>query len=90
MEGKWEQLKGVVGQASLEVLGTGPRRVRQQHLSLEIRDLIAQRAELKRNAPEGGAEYSKLNERVKQSARCDDQRWADRLATDLKKAAVQG
>lgn len=90
LEGKWEQLKEVIGESSLEVLGTRPRRARQQHLSLETRDLIAQRASLKRNAPEGGAEYSKLNKRVKQSARRDDQRWADRLAGDLEEAAVHG
>ena len=91
LSGMWEQFKGVVGEASMEVLGSRPRRIRQQHLSQATRDLISQRAELKRNAPEErGAEYAKLNKRVKKSARCDDQRWAERLATDLEEAAALG
>ena len=76
LEGKWGQMKEVIGEASLEVLGTRPRRVRQQHLSHETRDLISKRGELKKNAPEGGAEYSKLNKLVKKASRLDDQRWA--------------
>ena len=90
LEGQWGQMKEVIDEVSLEVLGTRPRRVRQQHLSHETRDLIAKRGELKKNAPEGGAEYSKLNKLVKKASRLDDQRWAERLASDLEDAAMHG
>ena len=90
LEGKWGQIKEVITEASLEVLGTRPRRVREQHMSRETRDLIIQRGELKRNAPEGGAEYSRLNKLVKKASGSDDQRWAERLADDLEDAAVHG
>ena len=90
LEGQWRQLKEVVGEVSLEVLGARPKRIRQQHLSLETRDLIAQRAELKKNDPKGGSEYSRLNKLVKKAARVDDERWAVCLASDLEDAAVHG
>ena len=42
---------------------------------------------MKRKAPEGGAEYRRLNKLVKESAKADDQRWTDKLAKDLETPA---
>ena len=83
MDGEWKNFKEVVETVSLEVLGTRPRRIKEQHLSQNTRDLITQRSLVKRKSPEGGLEYSRLNKLVKRSAKADNQRWADNLAKDL-------
>ena len=62
----------------------------RNHLSQNTRDLITQRSLVKRQSPEGGLEYSRLNKLVKKSAKADDQRWADNLAKDLEEAAANG
>ena len=90
LDAEWDQFKEVVESVSLEVLGTRPRRAKQQHLSQDTWDLITQRSTVKRKSPEGGAEYSRLNKLVKKSAKADDQRWADNLARDLEEAASHG
>ena len=64
------------------------RRIKEQHLSQNTRDLITQRSLVKRKSPEGGLEYSRLNKLVKKSAKADDQRWADNLAKDFEEAAA--
>ena len=79
---KWENFKEVVETVSLEVLGTRPKRIKEQHLSQNTRDLTTQRSLVKRKSPEGGLEYSRLNKLVKKSAKTDDQRWADNLAKE--------
>ena len=43
MDAEWEDFKEVVEAVSLEVLGTRPRRIKEQHLYQNTQDLIIQR-----------------------------------------------
>ncbi|KAL5251687.1 hypothetical protein ACHWQZ_G014732 [Mnemiopsis leidyi] len=77
----------------MEVLGERPRRRRQQHLSEETKDLIAERSKIKQKCPSDGfnrSEYSLANKCVKKSCKKDDENWALRVAADLEAASAHG
>ena len=77
----------------MEVLGQHPRRRKQQHLSQETKDLIAERSKIKQKTPSVGcnrSEYSLVNKRVKKSNKKGDQNWALRIADEMEAAAVHG
>ena len=77
----------------MEVLGQRPRRRKQQHLSQETKDLIAERSKIKQKTPSVGcnrSKYSLVNKRVKKSCKKDDQKWGLRIADEMEAAAVHG
>ncbi len=93
LEDMWNGFRDTVSDVSMEVLGQRPRKRRQQHLSHETKDLLAQRGAVKRRDPTSDAnrsEYSRLNKLVKKSCTTDDNNWALRIASDLEDAASRG
>ena len=77
----------------MEVLGRRPRKIKEQHLSQNTKDLLVQRGQFKRRDPNSDANrsaYSKLNKLVKKSSKVDDNNWAIRVATDLEEAVSKG
>ena len=93
LDEEWGQVRDSIKEVSMEVLGERPRRRKQQHLSQETKDLIAERSKIKQRCPSDGfnrSEYSLANKRVKKSCKKDDENWALRIAADLEAASAHG
>ena len=78
---------------ALKCLEKRPRKMKEQHLSQQTKDLLIKRGQFKRRDPTSDAnrsEYSKLKELVKKSCEVDNNNWAVRVATDLEEAASKG
>ena len=68
LDKEWEAIRDGITEVSMEVLGQRPRRRKQQHLSQETKDLIAERSKIKQKTPSAGcnrSEYSLVKKRVK-------------------------
>ena len=93
LDKEWESIRDGIKEVSMEVLGQRPRRRKQQHLSQETKDLIAERSRIKQRTPSVGcnrSDYSSANKRVKKSCKKDDQNWALRVADEMEAAARHG
>ena len=90
---EWENIKKVISDVSIEVLGERPRLTKEQHLSQITRDLMSERKKAKRKNPtqdSNRTEYSRLNKMVRKSVRADDENHALRMANDLECASRTG
>ena len=78
LEDKWIKLKETINEVSFEVLGEKDRKKKEDHLSLETKDLLRQRGEVKKKSsiPDSRAEYSRFNGLVRNSCERDDVNWA--------------
>ena len=93
LDKEWEVIRDGIKEVSMEVLGQRPRRRKQQHLSQETKDLIAERSKIKQKTPSADcnrSEYSLANKRAKKSCKRDDQNWALRVADEMEHAAAHG
>ena len=89
LEDKWIKLKETINEVSFEVLGEKDRKKKEDHLSLETKDLLRQRGEVKKKSstPDNRAEYSRFNGLVRNSCKRDDVKLAYKVADELEDAA---
>jgi hypothetical protein len=92
LEDQWKFFRNTIKEVSFEVLGERGRKKKTEHLSVETKDLLKERGEIKRkpSTDENRSEYSRINGLVRQSCKRDDNTWATRMAEDLEEAAKQG
>ena len=93
LENMWSNFRDTVTEISIEVLGKRPRRMEEQHLSQQTKDLLMKHGQCKHRDPTSDSnrsEYSKLNKLAKKSSKVDDNNWVVRVATDLEEAASKG
>ena len=92
LEDQWKFFRDTIKEVSFEVLGERGRQKKTEHLSVETKDLLKERGEIKRkpSTDENRSEYSRINGLVRQSCKRDDNTWAARMAEDLEEAAKQG
>ena len=85
-------MKETINEVSFEVLGERSRKKKEDHLSLETKDLLRQRGEVKKKSStaDSRAEYSRFNGLVRNSCKKDDVAWANRVADELEDAAKLG
>ena len=58
LESIWGQFKQAVTDASMEILGKRPRKVKEHHLSQKTKDLLIQRGQFKRKDPNSAVNRS--------------------------------
>ena len=92
LEEQWKNLKYVITSISFEVLGERGRKKKTEHLSMETKNLLKERGDIKKkpSTTDNRSEYSRVNGLVRQSCKRDDNKWAARIAEELEEAAKQG
>ena len=92
LEEEWSNFKSAYNNTSIEVLGTQPRRRKEQITSKETKDLLKERRKVKQQQPSDSnrAKYSHLNKQVRKSAKHDENQWASSIASKLEQAANKG